>query len=389
MAQEKRLWNFTKGYDPNGNRTSVTWPDGYRIDYENDALNRVTTVEEHVDDVNDITLATYSYDVLSRRTGIAYGNGATVSYGYDADNDNDLVAISHFFTGAANDNVAFSYAYTRAGQLSSEGLTNAAFLWQDATEAVFTYAANTLNQYTNVTQTPALGDAVARSLAYDLDGNLTSDGLNSYTYDGENRLTAAAMNDPSHWWQGNVAYDYDAFGRREARHTTQTGSTDTFTTRFLADGDYDIATYADDGGGVLELQHRYIYGPGVDEPIAVVEVDHDTVAGTYTQVSIAFGRKLIHWINFLSASLPSGPAGECCGPLGPNRGSGGQPYLWPFGCAGPIIDGGYQHAGDPAHDQLNLGTASTFVGAGFSARQINRTGAPYGFTPYIPCKVSV
>ena len=45
------------------------------------------------------------------------------------------------------------------------------------------YETNNLNQYTNV------GDKV---YSYDARGNLTSDGINSYTYDVENRLITAS-----------------------------------------------------------------------------------------------------------------------------------------------------------------------------------------------------
>jgi RHS repeat-associated protein len=61
------------------------------------------------------------------------------------------------------------------------------------------------------------------ALAYDLNGNLTSDGSRTYTWDSRNRLTAIAG-------AATASFAYDAFGRRSS--TTVSGST----TRFLFDG---------------------------------------------------------------------------------------------------------------------------------------------------------
>ncbi len=56
-------------------RTEVTftWPDGYYVQYGFDALNRMSTASEN----GATALGTYGYDPLSRRTGLAYGNGTT------------------------------------------------------------------------------------------------------------------------------------------------------------------------------------------------------------------------------------------------------------------------------------------------------------------------
>ena len=56
-------------------------------------------------------------------------------------------------------------------------------LWSAENAATNSYTANSLNQYTSA--------AVGTSLVYDADGNLTNDGIFSYSYDAENRLVAA------------------------------------------------------------------------------------------------------------------------------------------------------------------------------------------------------
>ena len=114
------------------------------------------------------------------------------------------------------------------------------------------------------------------ALTYDLNGNLTSDGVNSYTYDAENRLSHAAITDQDHIWRGTVGFSYDPFGRLEKRHVTPENTSTTSVTSFLHDGEYQVAEYAevaDAQSGVISqsLLRRYVYGPGVDEPILMVD----------------------------------------------------------------------------------------------------------------------
>ena len=107
------------------------------------------------------------------------------------------------------------------------------------------YAANNLNQYTQVN---------TNTLNYDANGNLTNHNGFTLSYDYENRLTGATDGTTT------ATYAYDAFGRRISK--TVGG----VTTNFLHDGDQIIAEY--DGGGAL--QKKYVYGSGIDEPIVMV-----------------------------------------------------------------------------------------------------------------------
>lgn len=56
-------------YDQAGNRTRLTWPDGFYVTYSYDALGRMDLVKENGSGV----LADYSYDDLSRRTRLVRG----------------------------------------------------------------------------------------------------------------------------------------------------------------------------------------------------------------------------------------------------------------------------------------------------------------------------
>lgn len=99
------------------------------------------------------------------------------------------------------------------------------------------YAANALNQYTSA---PGIA-----ALAYDLAGNLTSDGSRTYTYDGENRLASIT--------QGGVTstFKYDYLGRRISKNV---GGAET---RYLYDG---WALIAEIAPGSFAIQRSYTWG---------------------------------------------------------------------------------------------------------------------------------
>jgi len=89
-------------------------------------------------------------------------------------------------------------------------------------------------------------------MAYDDNGNLTSDGTTgaTYAYDVENRLTSGA----------GVSLSYDPNGRL----LQVSGSP---ITQYLYDGDDLVAEYSSSG----TMLRRYLHGPSVDEPIVWYE----------------------------------------------------------------------------------------------------------------------
>jgi RHS repeat-associated protein len=106
-----------------------------------------------------------------------------------------------------------------------------------------------LNQYT--TAGPA-------TFGYDANGNLTSDGGASFTYDVENRLVTAS---------GTVTatLSYDPLGRLFSTSGGAAG-----TTQFLYDGDNLVGEYnttSTSSGQAGTLLRRYVHGPGTDEPL--------------------------------------------------------------------------------------------------------------------------
>jgi len=102
----------------------------------------------------------------------------------------------------------------------------------------------------------------SESLTYDLDGNLTSDGIWTYTWDAENRLTSMVMNSwavlPNGPPQQMIQFQYDYMGRRVQKTV--------------------LAYQA--GSWVVQSQHRFVYdGWNV---IAETQSDGLTLIRSYT-----------------------------------------------------------------------------------------------------------
>ena len=98
---------------------------------------------------------------------------------------------------------------------------------------------NNLNQITSIGGAP---------LGYDLNGNLLNDGTHVIPTDAVNRLVDV---------DGTITYNYDAQGRRTSKTVNGT------VTKYVYDGARVIAEF--DGAG--QLLRKYIYGPGLDEPV--------------------------------------------------------------------------------------------------------------------------
>ena len=125
--------------------------------------------------------------------------------------------MNYVFAGSPN--VNFSFDHDRSGRLVSQTISHADWRWSpadaDAPEGAG-YAVNRLDQYVSVNATP---------FTYDLNGNLTSDGVRAYTWTSENRLSSVTGAGVS------ASYSYDPLGRRVRK--TVSGAV----TEFLHAGD--------------------------------------------------------------------------------------------------------------------------------------------------------
>ena len=134
------------------------------------------------------------------------------------------------------------------------------------------YVANNLNQYASVGGT---------NYTYDAKGNLTSDGVWTYGYDYENRLVSATSA------SSVVQYSYDVFGRLIERQTSGTSQT---TNRMYYAG-WQLTEERDGTGTLL---HKYVYGPGIDEPVRMSSSGtnyyfHADALGSVTEITDVTG----------------------------------------------------------------------------------------------------
>ncbi|MFZ5746954.1 MAG: RHS repeat-associated core domain-containing protein [Pseudomonadota bacterium] len=186
-------------------------------------------------------LETIAYDAAGRRSGQSGGSTAT-SYGYDG--ISRLASLTSDLGGSASD-VVTTFAYNPASQIVTRTRSNTGYAFTGYVNVNRAYAVNGLNQYTSA------GPAV---FGYDANGNLTSDGTTSYSYDVENRLIAASGST-------SATLVYDPLGR--LYETSGSGGV----TRFLYDGDQLTAEYTSSG----TLLRRYVHGVGEDDPLVWYE----------------------------------------------------------------------------------------------------------------------
>ncbi len=120
------------------------------------------------------------------------------------------------------------------------------------------YTANDLNQYTSVETNGA-----AASPAYDNDGGLTDDGTFTYTWNGENRLSAVTPKTPA---VGDKKLDfiYDYMGRRAQKVTTvwDGAAWQSDETRFFV---YDGLNLIEELDGAGAVTASYVYGLDISQ----------------------------------------------------------------------------------------------------------------------------
>ena len=115
-------------------------------------------------------------------------------------------------TGVNLNTVDYAYAYDNIGNHTTSSVNSVST----------TYTANSLNQYSEIS-VPSVPSV--DNLSYDLDGNLLTNGVWSYTWDAENRLATAYSNSVC-----VISNAYDYMSRRVLKVTP------TATHTFIYDG---------------------------------------------------------------------------------------------------------------------------------------------------------
>lgn len=232
-ATNGQTLSFT--YDSDSNPATLAWPDTASVTFAYDPADRFSSVS------NSAFSVAAGYDTLSRVNGLTRPS-STSAVGYDkADR---MASLAHVFTPTTG-NESWTQGYTAGGQLGQTTSSNSAWDWQAASASAVATVANGLNQNASVGGT---------SWAYDVNGNLTSDGTRTFAYDPENRLLTESG-------PISMTLAYDPAGRLEQSVISGT------TTSFLYNGDAPVAEY--NGSGAL--LRRYVHGPEVDNPLVWFE----------------------------------------------------------------------------------------------------------------------
>jgi len=176
-------------YDALGRRTTMSVPGQAVVNYNYDNANRLTQITQGTATI------TIAYDAAGRRTSLTLPNGVVTEYSYDS--ASQLTGITYKKAGVALGDV--TYEFDAAGRRLNIGGN---FARTGLPQALTTASYNAVNQQTGFG---------AQSLTYDNNGNLTSDGVNTYTWNARDQL--ASMTGPGL----NASFQCDALGRRTGR----------------------------------------------------------------------------------------------------------------------------------------------------------------------------
>lgn len=188
-------------YDAASRRATMTVAGQTAVSYTFDNADRLTGV------TRGAATVTVAYDNADKRTSLTLPNGIVVEYSYD--DDSQLTGLTYKLAGTTLGSL--TYGYDAVGLRASVGGSYARIRLPAALASATYDNANQIATFSGV------------SFTYDDNGNLTSDGTRSYTWNQRNQLSS--LTGPA-----NASFGYDAFGRRR---TKTVGGT---TTQFLYDG---------------------------------------------------------------------------------------------------------------------------------------------------------
>ena len=199
-------------YDPAGNRTALSLPNGVHISNAYDSLNRLTNLTQSL---GATTLASYAYGLspAGQRLRVTEADGSSIAWAYDG--------AYRLLSGTMRD---ASSAVTYQADFTYDPASNRLSQTVNGTTTTYTY--NNLDQMLT---------AGSGQYQYDGRGNLVqvTDGANvtHYSYDAADRLTGVTLADGT-----AVTNVYDADGRR-VQQTAGGQTTDYLWDEASPDGD--------------------------------------------------------------------------------------------------------------------------------------------------------
>jgi YD repeat-containing protein len=142
----------------------------------------------------------FSYDTANRRSTLTLSNGVNMSYTYD--NDSRVTGITYKFNANTLGNL--TYSYDSLGRRTQVG---GSFAQSRFPAAVASATYDAANELLNWNGTP---------ISYNLNGNMLSDGANTFTWNARNRV--AALNSGSLQYDGFAAVLPRSLMSHHSRH---------------------------------------------------------------------------------------------------------------------------------------------------------------------------
>jgi RHS repeat-associated protein len=253
---------LTSSYDAGGRRTQLVHPDNsYTFSYCYDALSRLTSVGQGTTcTTTPLQGFTYTSAGLPNVRSEGSTGASNVTYGWD-DVGRLISQADVFGSSVATKNVNWAFTLNPASEIGQEARTipnstSDPYAYGGLLAVNRNYAVNGLNQYTT---------AGAAAFTYDANGNLTSDGTNTYTYDVENRLVSGTYTSGASTYVTSLTYD--PLGRLFEVAQTRNNSTQS-DTQFLYDGDALVVEYDNTKAGA-PVSNRYVHGSNAaaDDPL--------------------------------------------------------------------------------------------------------------------------
>jgi RHS repeat-associated protein len=259
-------------YDGNGQPTIISFPNGQTRNFTYDDQGRLTKIRNLLGTTN---LATFDYE-------------------YDKDNDTGLLTVLGQRTKVTANVPALSPIPTKTESFydASDQLTRTRTTTTSATEQSWTYdaignrltqtAGGTTTTYsyvkngTNPNNSARLATAGANALSHDVNGNVTAFGAITYAWDVLDRLKTRTGGGLT------STFSYDAQGRRTR--------IDHESTKFIYQGLNAVDMSYQKAGGYF--RSNYLFGPGIDEPLARVdstEVTYYSVDGLGSVILLTDG----------------------------------------------------------------------------------------------------
>ncbi|MFY2763749.1 RHS repeat domain-containing protein [Arenimonas sp. MALMAid1274] len=282
-------WGLGYGYDANGTLASQSYPTGLIIAYAPNALGQATQAGPYATGVQyhpngAIKQFTYGnglvHTMVQNARQLPYSStdsGGALSQQYNYDANGNVEAILDSLDGARNRWMGYDELdrLTMAASASFGGSDHTHRFTYDALDNLRSWKHPGVKDFANydydvnqrLTGLRNTGGTALHTMAYDVQGNVTSKDSQGFTFDYGNRLRATTGT-------GAESYRYDAYGRRV--QTTQTASGARTLWQYAQNGQLMFSSKLPVGGGQTTHENVYLGGS------LVAIIDHDWPSNAIT-----------------------------------------------------------------------------------------------------------